>query len=106
MSTERFMSYFCSIPLGLILLVVFMFWFTDLLKKLFSRKFWNMVRARLGRGRAISELAARLKIDEAYLRAIEPQYTEKHIPKRSGGTRVLHVPSPDLKSVQRRILRL
>lgn len=41
----------------------------------------------------------------AELSAAVPEYREVRIPKRSGGERVLHVPSDSLKKVQRKILR-
>jgi retron-type reverse transcriptase len=53
----------------------------------------------------MSELTRRLGIAEAELRNIPISYTRYEIPKRRGGTRVILAPSPQLKSLQRRILR-
>jgi len=58
-----------------------------------------------GRGHGVEELARRLKIDADALARIEPSYQEFSIPKRSGGKRTIEAPSPELKSVQRQILR-
>jgi RNA-directed DNA polymerase len=55
-------------------------------------------------GRTVEELAARLGVDPARLRAIKPGYHEFTIPKRSGGTRKLSAPDPELKALQRLIL--
>jgi RNA-directed DNA polymerase len=58
-----------------------------------------------GQGHGVDELARRLGIEEQHLRRIEPRYRSFTIPKRSGGTRQILAPEPDLKSLQRRILR-
>ena len=58
-----------------------------------------------GRGRGVDELARRLGIDERELGRLEPRYRVFTIPKRSGGTRRILAPSPELKTLQRRILR-
>jgi RNA-directed DNA polymerase len=56
-------------------------------------------------GLPLSELAGRLKMTEEELRRVEPIYHEFVIPKRSGGQRRIYAPAPELKAVQRRILR-
>jgi hypothetical protein len=56
-------------------------------------------------GLPLSELARRLKITEDELRQIQPVYHEFAIPKRSGGQRRIFAPSPELKTIQRRVLR-
>jgi RNA-directed DNA polymerase len=58
-----------------------------------------------GRGRGVEELARCLGIEEQQLRGIEPVYRDFTVPKRSGGTRRILAPDPELKSLQRRILR-
>lgn len=72
-----------------------------------------------GRGRDVKELAARLglpdlqidrqrrrKVDAAKPDArIRISYRWQRIPKRGGGTRLLHSPNPQLKQVQRKLLR-
>ncbi len=54
-------------------------------------------------GLGVAELARRLGAPEEAL-SRTPRYEPRHIPKR-GGTRLLHVPDDDLKTLQRRILR-
>jgi RNA-directed DNA polymerase len=56
-------------------------------------------------GRGVNDLAYRLDMSEAELRAVPIAYMEFTIPKRSGGTRNITAPEPELKALQRRILR-
>lgn len=72
-----------------------------LLKKLFGRGKTPAAPP----GRNVDELAARLGMTADALRAIRVEYREFRIPKRSGGSRVIHEPRKPLKDVQRRILR-
>jgi RNA-directed DNA polymerase len=58
-----------------------------------------------GRGHDVDELARRLGLSVESLSAATPSYSEFEIPKRSGGVRRIAAPSPDLKELQRRILR-
>ena len=58
-----------------------------------------------GAGHGVAELARRLDVGWRELRAVEPRYREFTIPKRSGGKRRILAPEPELKSLQRRILR-
>jgi len=53
----------------------------------------------------VDELARRLGVEPAELKAARPQYREFAIPKRSGGKRRILAPVPELKALQRRILR-
>ena len=62
-------------------------------------------RLRDGRGFGVDELARRMGVPVAQLSDCQPSYQERRIPKRSGGERVLSVPSEELKSLQRRLLR-
>jgi RNA-directed DNA polymerase len=64
---------------------------------------WSRLTGKAGHD--IDELARRLGIDAGQLSATRPAYTEFTIPKRSGGTRRILAPSPDLKALQRQILR-
>src|SRR5262245_16016428 len=66
------------------------------------RRLWRGLRE--GRSLSVAELARRLGVPEDRL-ALKPAYQPREIPKRSGGTRLLHVPSDDLKDLQRTILR-
>ncbi len=68
------------------------------LKRLFARK-------TIDSGKSVDELAARLGMPADALRTVRASYREFRIPKRTGGSRVIHAPDKDLKSVQRRILR-
>ena len=56
-------------------------------------------------GRGLDELAARLKLSVEELKAVKPSYHEFTIAKRSGGRRKIAAPDPELKALQRRILR-
>ncbi|MHC5023594.1 MAG: reverse transcriptase family protein [Planctomycetota bacterium] len=61
---------------------------------------------RRDRGLGLDELARRLGVSEADLAAARIGYREFNIPKRrGGGTRRILAPDPDLKDLQRRILR-
>lgn len=57
------------------------------------------------RGKNTRELAEWLQTPRAELFAIAPAYHEFTIPKKSGGVRLIQAPSPELKKIQRRILR-
>ena len=63
------------------------------------------LRAKLGRGKNLDELARRLGVAADELRAFETSYKEAFIPKKRGGTRRLLIPDPKLKAMQRRILK-
>jgi RNA-directed DNA polymerase len=76
-------------------------WFRSLWHVL--REFWRWLRE--GKGFDIEELARRLGLPAAQLRDFRPSYQERRIPKRSGGRRLLFVPSDELKALQRRLLR-
>lgn len=56
-------------------------------------------------GLGVAELARRVGMSEAELRAVRVEYREFAVPKRGGGARRLAAPARPLKSVQRRILR-
>jgi len=75
-------------------------WLGRLLSTL--RRLWRGLRE--GRGLGVAELARRLGVPESRL-SLKPAYQPRPIPKRSGGTRLLHVPDDDLKDLQRKILR-
>lgn len=63
------------------------------------------LRARLGRGRGLGDLARVLDMPLEELENLEPVYRETFIPKKRGGARRLFIPERNLKKVQRRILR-
>ena len=66
-------------------------------------KLWRWFRD--GSGFGVEELARRLGLPADRLRTLQPSYQQRRIPKRSGGQRLLSVPSDELKQVQRRLLR-
>jgi hypothetical protein len=73
---------------------------------------WDSIRglfkgagAGAGGGLGVEELARRLGVGEAELRALAPRYRQFEIKKRSGGRRVIEEPEEQLKRVQRLILR-
>jgi hypothetical protein len=75
-----------------------------------NRRYWSgrprqWLRALLGRGLGIDELARRLDMPAGELRAFTPSYRDVYISKRSGGRRLLRVPDPATKALQRRLLR-
>src|SRR5437879_4367130 len=82
--------------------------FFDFLKRLIQPGDEGMAAVERNRktpGLSLSELARRLKMTEEELRHVEPVYHEFAIPKRGGGQRRIFSPSPELKAIQRRILR-
>lgn len=66
------------------------------------RHWWRTLR---GKGFDVEELARRLGVTSEELQAITPDYTERIIRKRNGEARRLLVPSDELKSLQKKILR-
>ncbi|NQV28281.1 MAG: RNA-directed DNA polymerase [Rhodopirellula sp.] len=86
-------------------LIAYFLWNLSTLKRArpANLKHWNRVRR--GDGFGVEELARRLGVTSDELAAVSPNYTERFIEKRSGGTRRLLVPSPELKELQQKILR-
>jgi RNA-directed DNA polymerase len=66
-------------------------------------RLWRFLRD--GTGFDVAELARRLDVPAEQLQEIQPSYQPRQIPKRSGGKRLLFVPSNELKALQRRLLR-
>lgn len=64
----------------------------------------SWLRARLGLGLRVDDLAVRLGVSLEQLQQ-SPSYSVRHIPKRRGGQRKLLVPDAPTKALQRRILR-
>jgi len=62
------------------------------------------LRARLGWGRSVEDLARLLERPVDELERCRPDYAEAYIPKRSGGTRRLLVPDQATKQLQRALL--
>ncbi|MEM9253096.1 MAG: reverse transcriptase family protein [Planctomycetota bacterium] len=67
--------------------------------------FAHRKRALKGEGHDVRELARRLDVPLEKLERLQPNYHAFTITKRRGGLRQLHAPSPELKTMQRRILR-
>lgn len=75
------------------------------LKRQLGRRPLHRLRSALGLGYSVSNLAKRLDLEVAELRAFQPHYSTSLIPKRNGGTRRLLIPEAATKKLQRRILR-
>lgn len=65
----------------------------------------HTLRAKLGWGKNVAELARRLDVEVDELMRANLIYRPAYIPKRRGGTRKLDIPNDRLKQLQRRILR-
>jgi RNA-directed DNA polymerase len=99
----------CLIPtavvLGLLLLLVAWVVWRGLVHRSSGRPF-AALRARMGWGRGVAELAERIGYRADELERLEPRYREVVVPKRrGGGMRRLHVPDDATKTLQRTILR-
>ena len=83
--------------------------FLDFLRSLFAgarTDEFGRVDASLPPGKHdVAELARRLEMDLEVLKSFGPTYHTFAIPKRSGGLRQISAPDPELKTLQRRILR-
>lgn len=64
----------------------------------------HRIRVVLGWGKGSKTLALRLGLPLEDLLGTRIRYSEVRIPKRSGGSRTLLIPSDELKQIQRRIL--
>jgi retron-type reverse transcriptase len=53
----------------------------------------------------VEKLSSLLGMSVGDLRGVRPEYALFRLPKRSGGTRPIHIPSGPLKALQRRVLR-
>ena len=71
----------------------------------FFDKIKDMLGAGAGGGLDLAELGRRLDLDPVELQNLPIQYTQFKIPKRSGGSRTIQAPAPELKKIQRTILR-
>lgn len=98
----RFWPITSLIGLILLLALVHLIW---RIRVTTSGRPWQWLRARFGWGLRPTELARRLGIDLDHLRAWQPEYRERLIPKKSGGTRRLLIPDRPLRDLQRAILR-
>lgn len=86
-----------AVPVLITLLVV--------LNQLFFLARRTLRRRRYVNRFGLDELARRLGVPVEQLTKLRVGYSERHIPKKRGGTRRLFVPSPELKHTQRLILR-
>ena len=89
------------VPLG----IMAIYWLWTKVRRTTNRRPGEWWRARRGRGLGIVELGRRLGIDPVVLRSFPIHYQVHAIPKKRGGQRRLLIPAPDLKNLQRRILR-
>ncbi len=67
-----------------------------------NKKEWK--RAKKGLGKSVGELAQILNISEEELCCFQATYTQRFIPKRSGGSRELLIPDKETKKLQRCVL--
>ena len=75
-------------------------------RRALGRRPLRSLRARLGLGLGMPELARRLMIAETELQTHVAHYEKVTLKKRSGGVRVLAVPDEQTKALQRKVLRL
>jgi RNA-directed DNA polymerase len=97
-----------GIPLGFLAGIALFGAILDLKKKFYIKYSGHplrWLRAKLGWGKSVAELARRLDMFPAELEAFKPAYTEVFIAKRNGQRRRLLVPDEKTKVLQRRILR-
>ena len=85
--------------------IAYLLFHVPLLKYARLENLHHWKRVRRGKGFGIDELARRLDVGVVELTELSPEYTERFIEKRSGGTRRLLIPSSELKELQQRILR-
>lgn len=90
--------WFLPIPAAIVSIQWMMF------RRRIGKSLRRWLRARLGRGRTVDELARRLGIDAQALREAQPVYSDVMIPKRNGGRRHLQIPDAGTKALQRTIL--
>lgn len=102
-AAKSFLSITVVIFLIFGVLIAYLLWNLSTLKSARPENLKHWKRVRRGDGFGIDELARRLEISVDNLAAFRPDYTERFIQKRSGGTRRLLVPSPELKKLQQRI---
>ncbi len=96
-----------SPPLGLLVglgLLVWGVWFFFWVPHRLGQRPLRALLLPLGFGKGVGELARRLGMTPAELRAFRCRYREAFIPKRSGGTRRLLIPDDATLALQRRIL--
>jgi len=102
---------FLTVTVGILVffgaLLAFVFWcfFNAQYERVTNRHPRHWWRTRRGKGFGVDELARRLEVSVEDLTSLSPDYTERFIEKRSGGTRRLLVPSPELKEIQHKILK-
>lgn len=90
--------------LGVICVLIFAGWITALFQ-LTSGNPQQAFRSWMGWGLTVSELARRLDLPEEQLIHHSPRYSDRAIPKRSGGTRILRIPDATTAEIQKRILQ-
>jgi RNA-directed DNA polymerase len=97
------MDSICTGIFGFIVLVVAAFWVHRQYKLKSAGRPWQWLRAKVGLGLGVEELAKRLGISSKELSGHSPSYREFRRKKRSGGERLIVAPETDTKKIQRAI---
>ena len=103
---DDLLPWLCITPVVLIAAVVFISSVYRAYRRATNRNLGHWLRVRRGKGLGIPELARRLGMTVEELDVVDVTYHTRWIKKRGGGSRRLDVPGPELKRVQKRILRL
>lgn len=93
----------CSFVFGFVVFLVAVFWAYRQYKLKTAGRPCQWLRAKLGLGLGIAELAKRLGVSAEELLAHTPSYREFRIKKRSGGERLIVAPEAATKKLQRTI---
>jgi hypothetical protein len=103
---DDLLPWLCIAPVALIVGAVFIATVYTACRRATNRNPGHWLRVRRGKGLGIPELARRLGMTVEELDVVDVTYHTRWIEKRGGGSRRLDVPGPELKRVQKRILRM
>lgn len=104
-SVLKLLPWLCVAPVVVLFLIAMVFLAWDTYRRTTNGHFRHWLRTRRGRGFDVTELARRLDLTVDELRNVDICYRTQWIRKRSGGQRRLEIPGPELKSIQKRILK-
>jgi RNA-directed DNA polymerase len=93
----------CTLVFGFVVFLVTVFWACRQYKLKTAGRPWLWLRAKLGLGFSIAELARRLGVSAEELLDHTPSYREFRRKKRSGGERMIVAPNEATKKLQRAI---
>ncbi len=102
---DDLLPWLCITPIVLIAVVVCISILYTAYRRATNRAPGHWLRVGRGKGLGIAELARRLGMTVEELNSVELDYHTRHVEKRGGGSRRLDVPGPELKLLQKRILR-